>query len=126
MAPTSLRHVRPPPNPIVHPIAYISTFKDMNLPIFALLYVGWKIFKKTKIVRFCLNAVPTIQKTHAVFQIPLSQLDFVTVGHSWFYALLCVSKQRKCSFQGIPSLVETEETVYLEKPTGMQKIRQFL
>jgi len=31
----------------------------INLPIFALLYVGWKIFKRTKIV-------------------PLSQLDFVT------------------------------------------------
>jgi hypothetical protein len=47
---TSLRHVRPPTRPS-HTIANISTFKDINLPIFALLYVGWKIFKKTKIVR---------------------------------------------------------------------------
>ncbi|KAI0304290.1 amino acid permease/ SLC12A domain-containing protein [Multifurca ochricompacta] len=58
----------------------------INLPFFALLYIGWKITKKTKIV-------------------PLSQLDFVT---------------------GIPSLEETEETAFLEKPTGMQKVRQFL
>ncbi|KAH9002723.1 general amino acid permease 1 [Lactarius hatsudake] len=58
----------------------------INLPIFALLYVGWKIIKRTKI--------------H-----PLSQLDFVT---------------------GIPSLEETEEKGFLERPTGMRKIRQFL
>ncbi|KAN0127424.1 Amino acid permease/ SLC12A domain containing protein [Lactarius tabidus] len=58
----------------------------INLPIFALLYVGWKVIKKTKI--------------H-----PLSQLDFTT---------------------GIPSLEETEEKGVLERPTGIQKLRQFL
>jgi len=58
----------------------------INLPIFALLYVGWKIFKKTKII-------------------PLSRLDFVT---------------------GIPSLEETEEKGILERPKGVQKIRQFV
>jgi amino acid transporter len=58
----------------------------INLPVFALLYVGWKIFKRTKIL-------------------PLSQLDF---------------------FTGIPSLEETEEKGILERPRGMQKIRQFV
>jgi amino acid transporter len=58
----------------------------INLPIFALLYVGWKVIKRTKI--------------H-----PLSQLDFTT---------------------GIPSLEETEEKGVLERPTGMQRLRQFL
>jgi len=58
----------------------------INLPIFALLYVGWKIFKRTKII-------------------PLSQLDFVT---------------------GIPSVEETEDKGILERPKGVQKIRQFV
>ena len=32
-------------------VSYFSAFQDINLPIFASLYFGWKIFKKTKIVR---------------------------------------------------------------------------
>jgi len=61
-------------------VAYI------NVPIFALFYVGYKIFKRTNII-------------------PLSQLDF---------------------FTGIPSLGETIEKGTLEKPKGMQIIRQFV
>lgn len=58
----------------------------INLPIYVLLYFGWKLIKRTKIP-------------------PLSQLDFVT---------------------GIPSLEETEGEGDLERPTGMQRVRQFL
>lgn len=114
----------PPPNSVARFIANVSTFKDINLPIFALLYVGWKIYKKTKIVRFFLIAGLEIQSAHMKRQIPLSQLDFVTVSHPLIFVPFC--RQTTRTFQGIPSLEETEETDILEKPTGRQKIRQFL
>ena len=113
-----------PPNPIAYSIVDISTSKDINLPIFALLYVGWKIFRKTKIVRLYFDCRACDPEPHTERQISLSQLDFVTVSHSLLFVPFC--RQTTCTFQGIPSLEETEETDILEKPTGMQMIRQFL
>ncbi|KAN0123549.1 general amino acid permease [Russula decolorans] len=58
-------------------VAYI------NVPIFALFHVGYKIFKGTKIVRICLTTDSGCLHEALIdhlLQIPLSQIDFFTVS----------------------------------------------
>jgi hypothetical protein len=55
----SLWHVSRRPSPAVRCtfgslISPDSTLQDINVPIFALFYVSYKIFKRTNIVRICL------------------------------------------------------------------------
>ena len=89
-----------------------------------MLYLGWKIFKKTKIVRII---CPSIQALTSYLQVPLSQLDFITVSQTLFLnSPTCFLTSEMHFYQGIPSLEETEETGILEQAKGLQKVRQFL
>ena len=59
-------------------VAYI------NIPLFIVLYVGWKVYKRTKVWK-------------------PEDMDFVTVSHSSF-----ILYHQLTSCQGIPTIEETE------------------